>query len=134
MSIELIHAIYTINTQAASALYRQVMEQTKQGIRAGLLQPGQQLPSVRVMASCLQVNPMTISKAFSQLEQQGVLERRKGIGMLVAEQHNISNYNESLTSKCDEFIQLAKQYKLSDDAIITLIQESLSAQSNRTKP
>ena len=132
MSIDLIHAIYTINTQASSALYRQVMEQTKQGIRAGLLQPGQQLPSVRVMASSLQVNPMTISKAFSQLEQQGVLERRKGIGMLVAEQHNISNYSDALLTQRDQFLMLAKQQKLSDDAIITLVQDALSALSNRT--
>ena len=132
MSIDLIHAIYTINTQASSALYRQVMEQTKQGIRAGLLQPGQQLPSVRVMASSLQVNPMTISKAFSQLEQQGVLERRKGIGMLVAKQHNISNYSDALLTQRDQFLTLAKQQKLSDDAIITLVQDALSALSNRT--
>ncbi|MFH6952116.1 GntR family transcriptional regulator [Pseudoalteromonas sp. XMcav1-K] len=132
MSIDLIHAIYTINTQASSALYRQVMEQTKQGIRAGLLQPGQQLPSVRVMASSLQVNPMTISKAYSQLEQQGVLEKRKGIGMLVAEQHNINNYSDALLTQRDQFVTLAKQQKLSDDAIITLIQDALSALSNRT--
>lgn len=132
MSIDLIHAIYTINTQASSALYRQVMEQTKQGIRAGLLQPGQQLPSVRVMASSLQVNPMTISKAYSQLEQQGVLEKRKGIGMLVAEQRNISNYSDALLTQRDQFVTLAKQQKLSDDAIITLIQDALSALSNRT--
>ncbi|MEI4550804.1 GntR family transcriptional regulator [Pseudoalteromonas spongiae] len=132
MSIDLIHAIYTINTQASSALYRQVMEQTKQGIRAGLLQPGQQLPSVRVMASSLQVNPMTISKAYSQLEQQGVLEKRKGIGMLVTEQHNISNYSDALLTQRDQFVTLAKQQKLSDDAIITLVQDALSALSNRT--
>lgn len=132
MSIDLIHAIYTINTQASSALYRQVMEQTKQGIRAGLLQPGQQLPSVRVMASSLQVNPMTISKAYSQLEQQGVLEKRKGIGMLVTEQHNISNYSDALLTQRDLFLTLAKQQKLSDDAIITLVQDALSALSNRT--
>tara|TARA_Y100001956_G_C4015181_1_gene139455 strand:- start:41 stop:427 length:387 start_codon:yes stop_codon:yes gene_type:complete len=127
MSAELIKAIYSINTNGTSALYKQVIEQTKQGIRAGLLNTGQQLPSVRAMASCLQVNPMTISKAFSQLEQQGVLERRKGIGMLVAEQHSVKAISSNVTDNLTSFISAAKAEKLNDDTILTLVQDALAA-------
>ena len=124
--------MFSLNPQSGTPIYRQLMEQIRRMVSSAQLRPGDELPSVRELAMTHAVNPMTISKAFSQLEQQGVLERRKGIGMLVAEQHNISNYSESLLAKRDEFIQLAKQNQLSDDAIITLIQDALSALSNRT--
>ena len=127
MSAKLIHAIYTINTQASSALYRQIMEQTKQAIRSGLLKTGQQLPSVRLMASHLQVNPMTISKAFSQLELQGVLERRKGIGMLVSQHHKVDALDHDLAFQLARFISLAKSEHFDDDAIIALVQHTLNA-------
>ena len=51
-----------------------------------LLSDGEQLPSVRSLASSLQINPMTISKAYAQLEIEEVLIRKRGVGMLVAKQ------------------------------------------------
>ena len=45
---------------------------------------GEQLPSIRQLAVQLEVNPMTISKAYSMLEAEGLLERQRGIGMIVS--------------------------------------------------
>ena len=50
---------------------------------AGALRDGDELPSVRAVAQQYVINPMTVSKAYSLLEAQGVLERRRGMGMLV---------------------------------------------------
>ena len=64
-------------------IYRQVIRQIRQQIMTGLLKEGEQLETVRDLAARLKVNPMTISKAYSSLEAEGLLERRRGIGLFV---------------------------------------------------
>jgi len=64
-------------------IYRQVIEQIRQQIMAGQLSEGEQLISVRELAAQLRVNPMTISKAYALLEVEGLVERRRGIGLFV---------------------------------------------------
>jgi GntR family transcriptional regulator len=75
---------FSIVTGSAEPIYRQLAEQVKRRIAAGHLVAGDEMPSVRELAQALAVNPMTVSKAFSQLEAQGVLERRRGLSMVVA--------------------------------------------------
>ena len=65
-------------------IYRQVIEQIRRQILSGGLEVGEQLVSVRQLAGQLKVNPMTISKAYGQLEMEGLLERRRGVGLFVA--------------------------------------------------
>ena len=50
---------------------------------SGALRAGDDLPSVRAVAQQQVVNPMTVSKAYALLEQQGTVERRRGLGMTV---------------------------------------------------
>jgi len=64
-------------------VYRQLMDQVKFHIASGLLLPGDELPSTRTLSSQLGVNPMTISKAYSFLEMEGVVERRPGRPLVV---------------------------------------------------
>jgi GntR family transcriptional regulator len=65
-------------------IYRQVIEQIRRQIMTGELGEGEQLVSVREMAEGLKVNPMTVSKAYALLEMEGLLERRRGVGLFVA--------------------------------------------------
>jgi len=65
-------------------IYRQVIEQIRQQIMAGQLSEGEQLMSVRELAAQLNINPMTISKAYSLLELEGLIQRHRGIGLFVA--------------------------------------------------
>ncbi|MCF7973692.1 MAG: GntR family transcriptional regulator [Phycisphaerae bacterium] len=65
-------------------IYRQVVDQVRDQIMAGRLLEGDQLMSVREVSAVLRVNPMTISKAYSALEAEGLLERRRGVGLFVA--------------------------------------------------
>ena len=66
-------------------VYRQLMDQIKFHIATGLLKPGDELPSTRALSSDMRVNPMTVSKAYNLLEREGVVERRPGLPVLVAE-------------------------------------------------
>jgi len=73
-----------IDHHSGQPIYRQVIEQIRRQIMAGQLGEDTQLVSVRELAGQLSVNPMTISKAYSLLENEGLLERRRGVGLFVA--------------------------------------------------
>lgn len=78
---------FQINTGSAEPIYRQLMDQLRRRVAAGQWVAGQQLPSVRELALQLAVHPMTISKAYGLLEIEGLLERRRGLPMVIAAGH-----------------------------------------------
>ena len=80
-------SLFSINTGSTEPIYRQLIQQVRRRIASGQLSAGQEIPSVRELAQTLAVHPMTISKAYSLLEAEGLLERRRGLSMVVAAQH-----------------------------------------------
>lgn len=76
--------LFSIVPGSSAPIYRQLVDQVRRLVAGGQLAPGDALPSVRDVAVQLAVNPMTVSKAYGLLELEGVLERRRGVGMLVA--------------------------------------------------
>lgn len=77
--------LFSITPGSTEPIYRQLVEQVRRLAAGGQLAPGDALPSVRDVAQALAVNPMTVSKAYGLLETEGLLARRRGLGMLVAE-------------------------------------------------
>jgi GntR family transcriptional regulator len=76
--------LFSIATGSSEPIYRQLVEQVRRLSASGQLRPGDEMPSVREIAQALALNPMTVSKAYSLLEMDGVLARRRGLGMVVA--------------------------------------------------
>ena len=72
-----------LNPSSGEPVYQQIINQVERLVATGALAPDSTLPSVRQLASTLTVNPMTVSKAYSQLEQLGVVVRQPGVGMRV---------------------------------------------------
>ncbi len=72
-----------VEVSSGVPIYRQLVEQVRAGVAGGRLAGGDFLPSVRRVAEHLQVNPMTVSKAYAQLEREGVVENVRGQGMRV---------------------------------------------------
>ncbi|MCW8879624.1 MAG: GntR family transcriptional regulator [Kangiellaceae bacterium] len=122
-------SLFSLNSSSGIPIYRQLIDQIKQAIRMNLLKPGEQLPSVRNLSSALQINPMTISKAFAQLELEGVLLRKRGVGMLVAEQEAGEDLPKNIEQPLIEFIKQAHKGGLDDEQIITLVQQYLSLET-----
>ena len=79
--------LFSIATGSSEPIYRQLVEQVRRFVAGGQLRAGEELPSVRELAQALAVNPMTVSKSFGLLEADGLLERRRGLAMVVAPQH-----------------------------------------------
>jgi GntR family transcriptional regulator len=75
--------IFEINPNSGVPIYRQIVEQVVAMAVGGLLHQGDLLPSVRQVARDAAVNPMTVSKAYSRLESDGVVRRVRGRGMEV---------------------------------------------------
>ena len=73
-----------IDHHSGEPIYRQIIRQIRQQIMTGQLKEADQLQTVRDLAARLNVNPMTISKAYSFLEAEGLVERKRGIGLFVA--------------------------------------------------
>ncbi len=72
-----------VDPHSGVPVYRQLMDQIKFHVASGLIKPGEELPSTRTLSSRLGVNPMTISKAYSYLIMEGVVERRPGRPLIV---------------------------------------------------
>lgn len=79
-----IKLLFQVKPNSGVPIYRQLIEQVNRLVASGYLKPGDELPSVRRLADYLEVNQMTISKAYSLLEATGVLERNRGKRMAVA--------------------------------------------------
>lgn len=75
--------LIVVDPHSGVPVYRQLMDQIKFHIASGLLKSGDELPSTRALSAELGVNPMTISKAYSFLEHEDVIERRPGRPLIV---------------------------------------------------
>ncbi len=80
-------SLFSVVAGSAEPIYRQLVAQVRRCVAGGQLRAGDELPSVRELAQALAVNPMTVSKAFGLLEAEGLLTRRRGLAMVVADQH-----------------------------------------------
>lgn len=77
--------ILVVDPHSGTPAYRQIMEQIRFHVDSGLLEPGDDIPSTRTLSAKLGINPMTVSKAFGLLEDEGVLERRPGLPLIVSQ-------------------------------------------------
>ena len=66
-------------------IYRQLKERIVSMLLEGAVRPGEQLPSVRQVAADFQLNPITVSRSYQELVDDGVIEKRRGLGMYVTE-------------------------------------------------
>ncbi|MFC8511044.1 GntR family transcriptional regulator [Streptomyces sp. NPDC057411] len=74
---------YRIDRRSGVATYLQIVQQTKQALRMGLLQPGDRLPTAREVVEATAINPNTVLKAYRELEREGLVEARRGLGTFV---------------------------------------------------
>ncbi|WP_406496086.1 GntR family transcriptional regulator [Streptomyces sp. NBC_00846] len=74
---------YHIDRRSGVATYLQIVQQTKQALRLGLLEPGDRLPTAREVVEATAINPNTVLKAYRELEREGLVEARRGLGTFV---------------------------------------------------
>ena len=112
--------------------YRQIVDQIRLQIASGVLKPGREMPSTRALSAELSLNPMTISKAYSLLEHDGVLERRRGQTLTVralheddVERHKLDQLRRSLAAPA----AVARQLGISPPQATKLFREILDQET-----
>ncbi|MSP62132.1 MAG: GntR family transcriptional regulator [Myxococcales bacterium] len=118
-------------------LYRQLMDQVRAQIASHRLLPGEMLPSVRQTAGELEINLMTVSKAYSQLEREGVIEFVRGHGMRVKEPQTRGTLKErhaELKPLLEQAVAMAYQLSLSAHEVRVLLGPMLVQLDAARKP
>jgi len=115
----------SINPSSEVPLFKQLVEQLRGLMATGILQPGDDIPSVRALARHLGINPMTVSKAISQLTSEGWLSHQRGQSCRVADTLPFSDTTKSewLTRAAAELIARARQLRLSKKQLNALIND-----------
>ena len=126
--------MFTLNPNSGIPIYRQLMEQVRRMVSSGQLQPGNELPSVRELAVNHAVNPMTISKAYSMLEAEGLLDRQRGKAMTIAQQHKARESKgarlERLQPAIEQLVMAAHQLELSPDEVVKALRQAMEQQGD----
>ena len=76
---------FRLDLHSGVPVYRQIIDQVTGGMAAGVLGPGDQLPTVRQVAVDLAINPNTVVRAYRELEIRGVLETQQGTGTFITQ-------------------------------------------------
>jgi GntR family transcriptional regulator len=125
--------LISVDPHSGVPVYRQLMDQVKFHVASGLLKPGDELPSTRTLSADLGVNPMTISKAYSFLEKEGVVERRPGRPLVVkavqpdeARDRRVDRLREGLAPAA----RMVRQLGIDRDEAVALFRELLGKEED----
>ena len=123
--------IFEINPNSGVPIYRQIVDQVHAMVAGGLLREGDLLPSVRQVAQGAAVNPMTVSKAYSRLEVEGVVRRSRGLGMQVlapSQNGSVDERKEQFRVTIEPALHRARQLGLNAKQIREVISSLLQDQ------
>jgi GntR family transcriptional regulator len=117
--------IFTLQPSSGVPIYLQLIQQVRRMVASGQLTPGTELPSVREVATEYTVNPTTISKAYSLLENEGLLLRNRGKPMTVAagrrSNSSLSGRLKQVESQVDALVLAARQLELESTELCQFI-------------
>jgi GntR family transcriptional regulator len=120
--------IFQVDFQAGKPVYLQLADQIRYAAASGRLRPGDPLPSLRPLSEELRINRNTISKAYSELEAQGIVETIPGKGCFLKQ--NPSPFKERvrqqmLQTEIDEAVVMAHHLQISREKFLDLVNERL---------
>ncbi|WP_298335179.1 GntR family transcriptional regulator [Ferrimicrobium sp.] len=124
---------FHLDKRSAVPPYQQVVQQVRHALRLGLLEVGDQLPTLKEVVASLAINPNTVLKAYKELENLGLVAARPGIGVFVTKTLG----EESLVAlgplrqSLQRWMIEARQAGLDDESIDALYQECLRSLSAR---
>ena len=123
---------FEINPTSGVPIYRQIANQVGALVAGGRLAPGDLLPSVRQVARQAAVNPMTVSKAYSRLETEGLVRRVRGQGMEVlppSQDGTLADRQQQFRDAVGPALHRAQQLGLTPDQIRDVFASLLEDQS-----
>jgi GntR family transcriptional regulator len=117
---------FRLDAHSGVPVYRQLIDQVQGAIAMGVLRPGDQLPTVRLVAVELAINPNTVMRAYRELEIRGVLDTQQGTGTFVADRPAATTEEEKarkLAQLVGEFVARAGAAGLSLDELMEALRK-----------
>jgi GntR family transcriptional regulator len=118
---------FRLDRRSGVPTYLQLVQQVKQAIRLGLLQPGDQLPTVKEVVAKLVINPNTVLKAYRALDHEGLAEGRRGEGTFVSSNlpsTPLENH-KALRKSLVRWLESARKAGLDEEAVQALFASTL---------
>ena len=109
--------------------YLQLVQQVRQAIKLGRLRPGDQLPTVKEVVTKLTINPNTVLRAYRELDLEGLVEGRRGVGTFVAglaPEPLPPDEVEELRHELRRWVERARAAGLDDENMAALFAEAVS--------
>ncbi len=126
--------MFTLNPTSGIPIYRQIIEQVRWMTASDQLRPGDELPSVRELALEHAVNAMTISKAYSLLEAEGILTRQRGKPMTVSAELGRRESKAArvrrLESLIEPLVTAAGQLQLDKNDVLAAVSAALEKEND----
>jgi GntR family transcriptional regulator len=98
-----------ISPAAPGTLYEQIVDRLKREISEGRVKPGAPLPSFRALAEELLVSIITVKRAYEELEREGIIYRRQGLGTFVADHGHDRSREAKLNTAQELFHEAARE-------------------------
>jgi GntR family transcriptional regulator len=120
---------FTVDGQSGVPPYMQLVQQVRQALRLGRLRVGDQLPTVKEVVGAIAINPNTVLKAYRELEHDGLVEGRPGLGTFVLRVPSgpPPNVHAGLARRLSAWVRSARAAGLDDEAIQGLMHGVLGA-------
>jgi GntR family transcriptional regulator len=120
---------FRLDPRSGVPTYLQLVQQVQQALRLGILQPGDQLPTVKEVVGSLAINPNTVLKAYRELDREGITEGRRGQGTFVSRDQPAAEPRDysALRSALLKWIERARNAGLDDESINALVLATLNA-------
>jgi GntR family transcriptional regulator len=126
---------FHLDMRSGVPTYLQLAQQVKQAARLGILQPGDQLPTVKEVVGRLAINPNTVLKAYRELDHEGIVEGRRGQGTFVSAKLPPLPPDEvkGLRSALHRWIQRARAAGLDDENMSALFADAVRSSSSSVR-
>jgi GntR family transcriptional regulator len=119
-----------VDFESGVPIYMQLVDRIKQMVASGQLQPGQQLPTMRQLAADLRINFNTVGRAYTLLDQEGVISTQQGRGTFIASRLNEEQIQRmrlaKLRSMIGQIVQEALVLGYSPQEINDVVEEQLT--------
>ena len=115
---------FHVDTASRLPIYRQLARQIREAIARGGVQPDDRLPSVRDLSRTLVVNPNTIARVYTELEREGLLNTRPGLGVFVARPRaelSRKARKERLEERTDQYLTEAVHLGAAAEEVVGLV-------------
>ena len=119
---------FHIDSSSRLAIYRQLARQLREAVARGTLRPEDRLPSVRELSRTLVINPNTVARVYTELEREGILSTRPGLGVFVAvpkAELTKKVRKERLQELLDHFLTEAVHLGFAADEIIDFVKDGV---------